>query len=173
MKIADLMRARYSLRSFADRPVSRDTLLSIMETARIAPSACNNQPWRMLVVQDPATRAALAACYPQAWLATAPVIIVCCAEPAKAWCRRDGKNHGEIDVAIAADHLTLAAAEAGLGTCWICAFDAVKLRKLLPLPTGIEPVALIPLGYPAPDAMPAALHTQRKSLDELVQWDRF
>jgi nitroreductase len=77
------------------------------------------------------------------WLATAPVILVCCAEPAKAWCRRDGKNHAEIDVTIAVDHLTLAATEAGLGSCWICAFDAVKVRQLLQIPAHLEPVALI------------------------------
>jgi len=173
MPLIDLMRARYSLRSFADRPVDRDTLLPVLEAARIAPSACNNQPWHFLVIQDPATRAALSACYPRDWLRTAPVVIVCCAEPAKAWRRHDGKNHADIDVAIAVDHLTLAAAEAGLGTCWICAFDVAKAKTLLQLPAGIEPVALIPIGYPAQDAAPAAMHARRKSVAEIVHWESF
>jgi nitroreductase len=169
----DLMRARYSVRAYAERPVSRETLLAVLEAARIAPTACNNQPWRILVVQDPATRAALAACYPQAWLATAPVILVCCAEPGRAWCRRDGKNHAEIDVAIVVDHLTLAATEAGLGSCWICAFDAAKARQALQMPAGLEPVVLLPLGYPAAEAAPNPRHIQRRPLTELIQWERF
>jgi nitroreductase len=173
MQVIDLMRTRYSVRAFADRAVSRETLLTVLEAARFAPTACNNQPWRMLVVQESATRTALATCYPQAWLATAPVILVCCAEPAKAWCRRDGKNHADIDVTIAVDHLTLAATEAGLGSCWICAFDAVKVRQLLQMPASLDPVALLPLGYPAPEATPNSRHSQRKPMDELVQWERF
>ncbi len=173
MSVIDLMRARYSLRAFADRPVDRDTLLRVLEAARIAPSACNNQPWHLLVVQAPAARAALATCYAREWLGTAPVVIVCCTEPAKAWRRSDGKNHADIDVAIAVDHLTLSAAEAGLGTCWICAFDAAKAKTLLQLPAGIEPVALIPIGYPAADAAPAGLHARRKPLEDVVHWERF
>ena len=173
MSVIDLMRARYSLRTFAACPVDRDTLLRVLEAARVAPSACNNQPWQFLVVQDPATRSALTTCYPRDWLRTAPVVIVCCAEPAKAWRRSDGKNHADIDVAIAVDHLTLAATEAGLGTCWICAFDVAKAKTLLQLPTGIEPVALIPIGYPATDAAPADMHARRKPLAEVVHWERF
>lgn len=173
MPVIDLMRSRYSVRAYEDRPVDRDTLLCVLEAARVAPSACNNQPWHFLVVQDPAARAVLAACYPRDWFRTAPAVIVCCAEPAKAWCRRDGKNHADIDLAIAVDHLTLAAAEAGLGTCWICAFDAAKARELLRLPAGIDPVALIPIGHPAKDATPAALHSQRKPMEEIVHWERF
>ncbi len=172
MSVLDLMRSRYSLRAFANRPVPRDTLLAVLEAARSAPSACNNQPCHFLVIQDLLARAALAACYPRDWLRTAPAVIVCCAEPAKAWRRADGKNHADIDVAIAVDHLTLAAAEAGLGTCWVCAFDAVKARTILQLPDGIEPVALIPIGYPAKDAVPAALHARRKPIEEIVHWER-
>jgi len=173
MSVIDLMRARCSLRSFADRPVAREILLRVLEAARIAPSACNNQPWHFLVVQEPAARAALGTCYARDWFKTAPAVIVCCAEPAKAWRRSDGKNHAEIDVAIAVDHITLAAAEAELGTCWICAFDAVKVKTVLKLPVGIEPIALIPIGYPAADAIPADMHDKRKAIEEIVHWDTF
>ena len=173
MPVMDLMRSRYSLRAFADRPIARDVLLQVLEAARIAPSACNNQPWHILVIQEPAARAALAACYPRPWLQTAPAVLVCCAEPARAWRRNDGKNHADIDVAIAVDHLTLAAAKAGLGTCWVCAFDAQKAKTLLQLPPGIEPVALIPIGYPAPNAAPADMHAKRKTMEQLVHWERF
>ena len=174
MSVLDLMRRRYSLRSFADRPIDRDTLLRVLEAARIAPSACNNQPWHFLVVQDPAARATLATCYARDWVKAAPVILVCCAETAKAWCRTsDSKNHADVDLAIAIDHITLAATEVGLGTCWVCAFDTVRARTVLQLPAGIDPIALIPIGYPASDATPAQMHGKRKSLDEIVHWEQF
>jgi len=170
MNVLDLMRARHSVRAFDSRPVPRDTLTRVLEAARLAPTACNNQPWRIVVVTAEAERRALASCYPAAWFRDAPVVLAACAVPSEAWRRRDGKNHADIDVAIVVDHLILAAAEAGLGTCWVCAFDAARARAALSLPDGEEPVALIPLGYPAPGETPAPLHDQRKPLDALVRW---
>ena len=171
MSVIELMRARHSMRAFDSRPVARDLLLRVLEAARLAPTACNNQPWRMLVVDAPAGLKALAACYPGAWFRTAPAAIVACAVPAEAWRRSDGKNHADIDVAIAVDHLILAAAGAGLGTCWVCAFDAAKTRAALALPAGIEPVVLVPIGYPASDEAPAPRHAQRKPISALVRWE--
>ena len=173
MSVLDLMRARCSVRAFQPRPIEREVLLRVLEAARVAPSACNNQPWRFLMVQAPDGLDKLAACYPRPWFRSAPAVIVCCSEPAVAWRRSDGKNHADIDVAIAVDHLTLAAAEAGLGTCWVCAFDVARAREALQLPAGIEPVALLPIGYPAADFAPAALHAKRKPLDAIVRWEHF
>jgi nitroreductase len=173
MSFSDLIRKRYSVRAFEARPVEREKLLSVLDAARLAPSACNNQPWLFLVVQEPSARNALAECYRGEWFRSAPAVIVCCVDHARAWRRRDGKGHGDIDAAIAVDHLTLAAAESGLGTCWVCAFDAAKVKKLYLLPDEIEPVILIPIGYPAKDAVPADGHGQRKPIEEIVFWERF
>lgn len=76
-------------------------------------------------------------------------------------------------MAIAVDHITLAAAEAGLGTCWVCAFDVARAKELLKLPAGIEPVALLPIGYPGAGAAPASLHAERKAMSEIVHWEQF
>jgi nitroreductase len=173
MPFLDLVRKRYSVRAFDPRPVEREKLLAVLDAARLAPSACNFQPWRFLVLRDPENRAALAESYPRDWFRAAPAVIVGCLVRDRAWSRVDGKNHGDIDVAIAVDHLTLAAAEAGLGTCWVCAFDAAKARSVLNLPDGIEPIVLIPIGYPASAAAPSDRHIQRKALDEIVHWERF
>lgn len=170
MNLLDLLRARHSVRAFDSRPVPRETITRVLEAARLAPTACNNQPWRIIVVTSAEKRRALADCYPSDWLRTAPVVLVACAVPAEGWKRRDGKNHADIDVAIVADHLILAASEAGIGTCWVCAFDVSRARAALALPEGEVPVVLVPIGYPAPGETPAPLHGQRKPLDTLVRW---
>lgn len=91
-----------------------------------------------------------------------------CANHAEAWHRQnDGKDHADIDTAIAIDHLTLAAAEQGLGTCWVCNFDARQCAEILGLSAEFEPVALIPLGYAADDG--CAQQKKRKSNEELFQ----
>ena len=85
----------------------------------------------------------------------------------------DGKDHCDIDAAIAIDHMTLAAVELGLGTCWICAFNSMECHKILGLPSHIEVIALLPLGYPGQEADTERHQTQRKPLDELVSWDKY
>lgn len=168
--ILNLMRARHSVRTFDSRPVPRETLEKILEAARLAPTACNNQPWRFIVAESQNSRKALAATYAAAWLGEAPVIIAACAVSSEAWTRNDGKNHADIDVAIAVDHLTLAAAAAGLGTCWVCAFDAAKAKTALGLTSDMEAVALIPIGYPAAGENAILPQKQRKPLADLVRW---
>ena len=91
----------------------------------------------------------LRAAYGKEWFWTAPVVIVACGRPGAAWCRGDGKNYVDVDVAIAVEHLILAAAAEGLGTCWIGAFDADATREALGIPTELEPIAMTPLGFPA------------------------
>jgi nitroreductase len=96
-----------------------------------------------------------------------------CGDHSKAWRRPDGKGHCDIDAAIAADHMTLAAAELGLGTCWVCNFDTRALHKLLRLPPHVEPIVLLPLGYPADQGDPGRHETKRKKMEEIVHWDTF
>lgn len=168
----DLVSARYSCRAYTSAPVSRDMILAVLDAARLAPSACNRQPWRFVVLDDEATRSKVLEAYPRDWARMAPVLIVACGEHSEAWHRGcDGKDHTDVDVAIAVEHICLAASSLGLGTCWICNFDPQPVRDALNLPDGLEPIALIPVGYPDPAAPVAP--KKRKPFDETVRWGKF
>ena len=169
----ELAKKRYSCRAFNDKTISRQTLEKVLECARIAPSATNAQPWRFVVVSELPLRDQLIGCYARKWLETAPVIIVACGNHDESWRRADGKDHCDIDLAIAIDHITLAATDNGLATCWICKFDAIKCAELLKLPSNISPVALIPIGFPTENNNYSEKHLVRKSLDEIVSWEGY
>ncbi len=169
----DIAKSRYSCRSYSNKPVSKETIENVLECARIAPSATNAQPWRYVVVTQEPLRQQITDCYARSWLKSAPVIIVACGDYSASWRRADGKDHCDIDLAIGIDHITLAAANLGLGTCWICKFDAIKCAELLKLPRNIAPVALIPLGYPEDKNNYSEKHLVRKSLDEIVSWEGY
>ncbi len=149
---------RYSVRKYKDTPVPHDVLTYIQECTRLAPSAVNRQPWKFYLIHQGPTLERLWACYDRPWFREAPLCVVACRLTAEEWIREaDKKPHGEIDVSIAVEHLCLAAAEKGVGTCWVCNFDVEGCRKALDLPYGVVPVALIPMGYPADEAIPAKL----------------
>jgi len=170
MDFYEAVRLRRSIRKYKPDPVEQEKLGRVLEAARLAPSAANRQPWQFIVITDAKRREAMKAAYDREWFWKAPVIIAACLDTAACWKRQgDGKSYGDVDVAIAFDHLTLAAAELGLGTCWIGAFNPVEARRLLELPAGVEPIALTPLGYPAGEAKPRS----RKGLNEIVKWERF
>ena len=104
-------------------------------------------------------------CYKREWLATAPCIIVACVNHNESWHRRaDNKDHADIDIAIAVEHLCLAAAEQGLGTCWVCNFDTPRCSEVLGLPENLEPAVLIPVGY----AEDEPTEKKRKPLNEIL-----
>jgi len=166
----DLVKKRYSVRNYKDTPVEKEKILQILETVRFAPSATNAQPWHFIVVTDEKLKDEIAEAYPREWFKKAPVVIVACGDHSKSWKRRDGKDHCDVDIAIAVDHLTLAATELGLGTCWVCAFDSEKCSKVLNLPKHLEPIVLIPLGYPAEAEQK---EKRRKALEEIVSWDGY
>ena len=170
MTFLDLATQRYSLRTFSDKPVEKEKLLQLLEAARLAPSAVNYQPCHFIIVIDEALKAKIAEGYSREWFAKAPVVIVACGDHSASWKRRDGKDHVDVDVAIAVDHLTLAAVELGLGTCWVCAFDAAHVHNVLELPDHLEVIALIPLGYAADDRVPLK---KRKDLEDLVSWNGY
>ena len=154
----DLVRLRQSVRAYDPaRPVDRAALERCLEAARLAPSACNSQPWRFIVVADPAAKAPLAAAAfsgmysMNQFAAAAPVLIVAVRELSKfaarvgGWVR--GLDYSLIDLGIACEHLVLQAAEEGLGTCWLGWFDERAVRKLLGLPRGAKVDLMISLGY--------------------------
>lgn len=166
----ELIGRRFSCRNYSDRQVSRDDIMRVLEAARMAPSACNRQPWRFFVATDDAVCQAIRSCYERDWINTAKNFIVCLGDHSEAWHRADGKDHTDVDIAIAVEHICLAATDMGLATCWICNFDADRLRAALSVPSGLEPIAILPLGYPAYDAVPAK---KRKTLDDIVVWEKF
>lgn len=171
MDFIELATYRSSIRNFSPQPVEKEKLIHILEAARIAPSAANFQPWQFIVISEPVLLQLVKELYPREWLMTAPVIIAALGDHNKGWHRgKDNKDFTEIDVAIAIDHLTLAAADSGLGTCWVCNFDAEKFRDLFNLPDDIEPIALIPIGYPGNHAIPVKL---RKPIEKIVHWNQF
>lgn len=171
MNFIELAAYRSSIRNFSTQPVGKGMLLQILEAARMAPSAANFQPWQFIVISEPVLLQLIKEIYPREWFMTAPVVIAALGDHNMGWHRgKDNKDFTEVDVAIAIDHLTLAAADFGLGTCWVCNFDAGKFRELFNLPDNMEPIALIPIGYPATKANP---EKQRKPIEKIVHWNQF
>lgn len=170
MDLSDIINNRYSVRAYKKEIPSKELVLEILNAARLAPSAVNFQPWHFIVIQKNDLLKPLKKCYKREWLQSSPLIIIACADHSQSWKRSvDGKDSADIDVAIAIDHLTLKATELGLGTCWICNFDVKACSELLELPKDIEPIALIPLGYPD-SKVPSK---KRKPLSEIVSFDKF
>jgi len=168
MSFLDLAAKRYSVRGYQPDPVPDEVLRDVLEAARLAPTAANRQPFKLIVIDNPQIIGRFEAVYPAAWLRSAPVVIVLCIDPQDAWIRnRDRRSYVEVDAAIVMDHLTLAAADAGLGTCWIAAFNPEPLWPMLNIPPHMEPYLITPLGYPAVE--PGA--KRRKDVSELVMWN--
>jgi nitroreductase len=164
MEFTEVINRRYSVRAYRSDSVPDDLLAKVLEAARLAPTAANRQPFRIIVIHTKGREAELQQIYPSQWFTQAPILLCFCAVPDKAWERHDGKNYADMDATIAADHLILAAAAAGLGTCWVAAFDVPTARKVLNLPDEWEPVVFTPLGY----ARDAAKGKTRRPLTELV-----
>jgi nitroreductase len=172
MSFIELAKARYSVRSFSDRKVEPHVLEQILEAARVAPTACNNQPWKILVIRDEKALAKLKDC--TRYTFGAPLALLVCSDHEKEWKRSfDGQTSGEVDASIVGTHLMLAAADLGLGTTWVGSFDPAKIREIYNIPTNLEPVCLFPLGYPADDCKPSTGHTERVPLSDLIVYDHF
>jgi nitroreductase len=171
MDFLNLAKRRYSSRKYLSTPVEEEKLLKVLEAARVAPSAVNKQPWLFYVIREKHNILKICEVYHREWLRDAPVIIVACANHSTSWKRADEKDHADIDLAIAIDHITLQATELGLATCWICNFDALKCSTILNLQNNIEAIAIIPLAYPADSTNPERHTTLRKPLHEIVNWE--
>ena len=171
MSFIDIAKKRHCIRDFKDMPVEKEKILQVLEAGRIAPSAVNYQPLHFIVITDEIEKSKVAESYARDWFKKAPVIIAACGDHSLSWKRKDGKDHCDIDVAIAVDHMTLAAADIGLGACWVCAFDAERCHKALGLPENLEVIALMPMGYPAADYREQ--EKKRKSIADVVSWERY
>ena len=169
MDFEKLSAERYSLRKYSDRPVEPEKLVLILEAGRNAPTAHNLQPQRIFVIQSPEALEKADGCMGSHF--HPPVILAVACDLEEAWKREtDGKNHGEIDAAIAATQMMLQAADLGLGTTYVGMFEPEKLWAAFPEMQGTMPVAMLTLGYPAEGAHPSRLHASRKPLEELVKY---
>ncbi|MBT0158473.1 nitroreductase [Candidatus Bathyarchaeota archaeon A05DMB-2] len=170
MDVLDAIRARKSVRKYLSKAVEEEKLRAVLEAGRLAPSASNRQEWRFIIVRDGETRRRLAeAANNQAFVGEAPIVIVACAET-DGHVMQCGQACYPIDVAIALDHLTLAAVELGLGTCWIGAFDESRVKQILSVPAEVRVVALMPLGYPSDSSV---AKKKRLPFDEIVKYERW
>ena len=165
MNFLELVKNRYSCRSYQPRGIEPQKLEYILECVRFAPSAVNRQPWRFHIIDSDDARAKLHQCYNRDWFRTATCYIIASVLHHEEWVRADGKAHGDIDIAIAVEHLCLAATEQGLGTCWVCNFDAVLCKELFALPDDEEPAVLIPIGYAADEPK----EKQRKAIADICR----
>lgn len=167
MEFSKLIAARYSVRAYRPDRVEKDKVNLVLEAARLAPSACNLQPFQITVIETGGREKELLEIYPREWFVQAPLILFVCGLPGKAWVRQDGRNYFMVDAAIAMDHMILAATEVGLGTCWIAAFNPGAARRVLHIPKEAEPLLFSPLGYPADQPSPK----ERKPLSALVRYE--
>jgi nitroreductase len=170
MDVRDAVLERRSVRSYADRPLSRETIETVLDSVRKAPSASNRQDWHFVVADDEETIEALyeAAQQQEFVLEAGAVIAGVATDPeTEMTC---GMRAGVVDVSIALDHLMLRAAEEGLGTCWLGAFDQDESREVLGIPDDEEIVALMTIGYPESDLR--TVDKDRKPLDEVVSYVR-
>ena len=172
MEYNQLIKERYSVRKFGSQPVEESKVAAILEAARLAPTAVNKQPQRILVLRDAASMEKLKACTPYPF--NAPMALAVCCNKDEAWVRQyDGDNSAVVDAAIVATHLMLVVHDLGLGSTWVGHFDPVAFRQAFALPDNVTPVAVFPIGYPAPDAKPAPHHEKRRPLNETVVYDSF
>jgi nitroreductase len=167
MNFLELTKSRHSVREYSPKEVEQDKIDYIIECARLAPSAVNKQPWGFIVVKSEKGKEDLRKCYSREWFGQAPLYIIIYVDKDAAWVRAsDNKNHCDIDASIAIEHICLAAAELGLGTCWVCNFDVEQCIKIFDIGTSSHPVALIPIGYPNEKVIPKRT---RKEVEELVR----
>ena len=168
MSFLELAKARYSVRSFQDRPIEEEHLNMILEAGRVAPTACNFQPQRIYVARSAEARAKLASVCRCTF--GAPVILVVCYDRERDWKNKlmPGYESGETDAAIVCTHMMLQAFELGIGSCWVGYFNPKTVAETLGLPENVTVSALLPMGYPAEDAQPLPLHEQVREFADTI-----
>ena len=170
MDFNQLAQSRFSVRSFSDRKIEEEKLNAILQAANAAPTACNNQPQRLYVVNSAEGIAKLAAV--TKFTFGAKTVIIFTSERSEEWKNpfTDEYNTGDIDVSIVCTHAMMQAWELGIGSCWVGYFDPEKVRSAFGIPDGEKIIALLPIGYPAQDCKPARGHFMRKNLQDTVKY---
>ncbi len=169
MNFEELIHKRYSCRNYSPKPIQEDLLQKVLEAARLAPTAANRQPFQIIIIKTENKQEELMQIYDKDWFVQPPLILAVCSQPQMGWVRKkyDQQSYAAVDAAIVVDHITLQAADLGLGTCWIGAFDPQAARDFLKLPADVEPIAFTPLGYP----MDQPGKKIRKPLKDLIRYD--
>jgi len=165
MEFYEVIKSRRSVRAFKNDPIEKESLDNIARALQDAPSACNIQPWKFKIVFNEEIRDKIASCYTSSWLKTAPAIIIAMADMEKCWKRLDGRPIADIDIGIAMEHVVLAAAAEGLGTCWVCAYEVEKLNRTLGIKAPWTALVISPLGYAASEPAPI----NRKPISEIFE----
>jgi nitroreductase len=163
----NLLLQRYSVREYEPRPVDQNLLNQVLTAAQFAPTAANRQPFKLIVIHTQGKKEQIQKIYDREWFSDAPILICACGIPGQGWVRADGKSYLDVDIAIVMDHVSLAAADLGLGTCWVASFDVESAREFLQIPADAEPIVIMSLGYP----VGSPREKERKSLDEIVAYE--
>ncbi len=172
MEFKELIAERYSVRNFRPEHLPRETVDKILEMGHLAPTGCNYQSQRILVLNTDESIAKLRGCTRCHF--SAPTAMLVCHNREESWVRRyDGALSSPVDAVIVTTYMMLAAQDLGIGTCWVMHFDPVAIRERFHIPDHIEPVALLVMGYPAEEAKPLPLHFQSRPLEEVVVEDTF
>lgn len=172
MAFLDLARSRYSVRKFAQKPVEQEKILSVLKAARLAPTAKNLQPQRILVLNDEIALGKLKECTPCHYYA--PLAFLISYDRGECYERDlDGHLSGEIDAAITGTHMMLQAADIGLGTTWVMNFNPEKMRTVFHIPNGTVPMALLVCGYPGEDSKPNSRHGEYKELNSFCDYNDY
>lgn len=172
MEFTNLIEERYSVRSFKPGHLPREMLERILRAGHLAPTGCNYQPQRILVLNTDESMEKLRSCTKCHF--GAPTALLVCHNTAESWVRKyDGALSSPVDAVIVATHMMLAAHDAGVGCCWVMHFDPAAVREAFGIPAGVEPAALLVMGYPAEDARPLPLHFKTRPLEETVVYDHF
>jgi nitroreductase len=172
MSFLELAKKRYSARDYNTKAVEPEKIKEILEAGRVAPTACNNQPQKIIVVQTPEGMAKIAKGYKDFH---APAALIVCADHRDTWHRSyDGKDSADIDASIVTTHMILCAADLGLDSVWICAFKPAVIREEFHIPENVEPINILLLGYAKCEPKSPERHdTLRKPLDETVVYGSF
>ncbi len=172
MNFYELAKNRYSVRSFQKKKVSKEEIDRLLQISHLAPTGCNLQPQRILVIEQEEALSKLKECTKSHF--DAPLAMLICYHKEEGWTRRyDGAISAPVDCSIVTTHIMLGAWEMGIGSCWVMSFDPQKLKENFNIPTELEPVALLVMGYPAEDSVPNPRHEEVRPLEDVISYNSY
>ncbi len=172
MEFEKLICERYSVRKFEQKHLEEEVISKILHAGHVAPTGCNNQPQRILVLNTDESIEKLKKCTKCHF--DAPCAMLICYNKEETWKRPyDGAISAPVDAVIVTTHMMLEAANIGVGTCWVMHFDPKAMVEAFNIPENVEPVALLVMGYPHKDAAPIEMHSKFRPVDEVVVYDSF
>ena len=172
MEFIKLISERYSVRKYENKHLPKEIIDKILSAGHLAPTGCNFQPQRILVLNSDESIAKLKDCTRCHF--DAPCAMLICYSKDETWTRPyDGALSAPVDATIVTTHMMLAAHNEGVGSCWVMHFNPFKMKEVFNIPENIEPVALLTMGYPAEDSVPHNFHSAFRPMEEVVFYDTF